>query len=89
MMWSLSHVTTGKRHPMAKKTATSTGQVIVSNTGWKLTCYTNHRDTATWILRKKIDAKGRESGYIETYTDETAAFAACERHGLKIEVRKS
>lgn len=74
---------------MAKKIATSTGQVIASNSQWKLTCYTNHADIVTWILRKKIDANGRESGYIEPYEDEALAFAACEKHGLKIEVRKS
>lgn len=73
---------------MAKKT-TSTGQIIAANSQWKLTCYTNHAQAVTWILRKKIDAKGRESGYIEPYTDEALAFAACEKYGLKIEVRKS
>jgi hypothetical protein len=74
---------------MAKKTTTQIGQIIASNSDWKLTCYTNHSSAVTWILRKKRDAKGRESGYIEPYTDETLAFAACEKHGLKIEVKKS
>lgn len=72
---------------MAKKAA-ATGQVIAANSDWKLTCYTNHTSTITWILRKKRDAKGRESGYIEPHTDETLAFAACEKYGLKIEGRK-
>jgi hypothetical protein len=68
----------------------STWQVIASNSDWKLTCYTSyHTDTITWILRKKRDARGRESGYIEPYTDENLAFAACEKYGLKIEVRKA
>jgi hypothetical protein len=75
---------------MSKKNATATGQVIASNSDWKLTCYTSHHTgTITWILRKKRDAKGRESGYIEPYADEALAFAACEKYGLKIEVRKS
>ena len=74
---------------MAKKAVTATGQVIASNSDWKLTCYTNHTSTVTWILRKKRDARGRESGYIEPYTDEMLAFSACEKYGLKIEVRKS
>jgi hypothetical protein len=75
--------------PVPKKTAAPAGQVIASNSQWKLTCYTNHADDVTWILRKKIDAKGRESGYIEPYQDEALAFSACEKYGLKIEVRKS
>lgn len=75
---------------MAKKTASATAELIVGNSDWKLTCYTHHAtETVTWILRKKRDANGRESGYIESFTNEALALAACERNGLKIEVRKS
>lgn len=67
---------------MAKKEISVTSQKLVSNGQWRLTCNTTRFGHITYFLTKK------ESGYIEHYTDEAEAFAACESRGLKIAVRK-
>jgi hypothetical protein len=67
--------------PMAKREMSVTSQVLAHNHNWRLTCNTSRAGHITYFLAKK-------SGYIEPYKDETEAFAACERRGLKISVRK-
>ncbi len=74
---------------MAKREPSIVTQTIASDGRWRLTCNTAIRTGhTTYFLRKLVTDKGQDSAFIQSYTDEGEAFAACEQRGLTIKVRK-